>query len=340
MSETLFQNYDANNGKKTVIVIGGGLSGLSCGKYLTDLGYSVTVVERANVLGGKVSAWRDKDGDWIETGLHVFFGAYPNAMNLFKELDIEDRLQWKKHTMCFAMQDYPGEFTEFWFPEKVPAPFNMAAAILTNDKMLSWGEKVRTGLPLLPMLIGGQKYIDAQDELSVEAWMKKNKMPQRVSDELFTAMAKALDFIDSDKLSMTVILTAMNRFINETDGSKTAFLDGNQPDRLCKPMKEYIEGKNERGTKGEVLVATPLREIMVDDTSGEIVGVRVSGSRYDRNSSTSGSDRVGGEEEEKEAASSSKILTADHLFIFQYVCLSSRNLELQHMLLQFYLNNV
>ena len=312
LSETLFQNYDANNGKKRVIVIGGGLSGLSCGKYLTDLGYSVTVVERANVLGGKVSAWRDKDGDWIETGLHVFFGAYPNAMNLFKELDIEDRLQWKKHTMCFAMKEYPGEFTEFWFPEKVPAPFNMAAAILTNDKMLSWGEKVRTGLPLLPMLIGGQKYIDAQDELSVEAWMKKNKMPQRVSDELFTAMGKALDFIDSDKLSMTVILTAMNRFINETDGSKTAFLDGNQPDRLCKPMKEYIEGKNERGTKGEVLVATPLREIMVDDTSGEIVGVRVSGGSDGRNNSTSGSDSVGGEEEEKEAASSSKILTADH----------------------------
>ena len=85
-------------------------------------------------------------------------------------------------------------------------------------------------------------------------------MPQRVSDELFTAMAKVLDLIDSDKLSMTVILTAMNRFINETDGSKTAPLDGNQPDRLCKPMKEYIEGKNERGTKGVVLVATLKRD--------------------------------------------------------------------------------
>ena len=45
----------------------------------------------------KVSAWKDKDGDWVETGLHIFFGAYPNMMNLFKELDIEDRLQWKKH---------------------------------------------------------------------------------------------------------------------------------------------------------------------------------------------------------------------------------------------------
>jgi len=277
LSEKLAMRYSVKNGEKSVLVVGGGLAGLSCGKYLTDLGYSVKVVERSEILGGKVSAWRDKDGDWIETGLHIFFGAYPNMMNLFRELDIEDRLQWKKHTMCFAMQDYPGEFTEFWFPEKVPAPFNMAAAILTNDKMLSWEEKIKTGVPLLPMLLGGQDYIDAQDELSVSEWMKKNGMPERVSEELFIAMGKALDFIDSDKLSMTVILTAMNRFINETDGSKTAFLDGNQPDRLCKPLKEYIEGKNEKGTKGEVLVGKPLREIMVDETSGEIVGVRVGG---------------------------------------------------------------
>ena len=27
---------------------------------------------------------QDKDGDWIETGLHIFFGAYPNMMNVFR----------------------------------------------------------------------------------------------------------------------------------------------------------------------------------------------------------------------------------------------------------------
>ena len=31
-----------------------------------------------------MAAWKDKDGDWYETGLHIFFGAYPNMMNLFK----------------------------------------------------------------------------------------------------------------------------------------------------------------------------------------------------------------------------------------------------------------
>ena len=30
-------------------------------------------------------------------------------MNLFSELDIEDRLQWKSHRMTFAMRDRPGQ---------------------------------------------------------------------------------------------------------------------------------------------------------------------------------------------------------------------------------------
>jgi len=262
-------SLNATRPRPSVLVIGGGLAGLSCGKYLADAGAAATVIERGKVLGGKVSAWRDADGDWIETGLHIFFGAYPNMMNLFKELDIEDRLQWKEHSMTFAMRDYPGEFTKFQFPEGMPAPFNMAYAILSNDKMLSWTEKLQTGVPLLPMLVGGQDYIDAQDELDVATWMKKNSMPQRVREELFIAMGKALDFIDADKLSMTVILTAMNRFINETHGSKTAFLDGNQPDRLCAPLASHITSRG-----GSVLVDTPMQEILVD-AEGNVAGIKL-----------------------------------------------------------------
>ena len=83
------------NSKKKVAIIGGGLSGLACAKYLAEAGHEPTVYEARGVLGGKVSAWQDEDGDWIETGLHIFFGAYPNMMNLFDELGIHDRLQWK-----------------------------------------------------------------------------------------------------------------------------------------------------------------------------------------------------------------------------------------------------
>ena len=142
--------------KKKVVIVGGGLSGLACAKYLVDAGHEPIVLEGRDVLGGKVSAWKDKDGDWIETGLHIFFGAYPNMMNLFAELDIEDRLQWKVHKMIFAMQELPGEFTTFDFIPGIPAPFNFGLAILLNQKMLTLGEKLQTAPPLLPMLVEGQ----------------------------------------------------------------------------------------------------------------------------------------------------------------------------------------
>lgn len=51
-------------------------------------------------------------------------GAYPNMQNLFGELGINDRLQWKEHSMIFAMPNKPGEFSRFDFPEVLPAPLN------------------------------------------------------------------------------------------------------------------------------------------------------------------------------------------------------------------------
>jgi len=256
---------DNSSQKKKVAIIGGGLSGLACAKYLSDAGHEPTVYEARDVLGGKVSAWQDEDGDWIETGLHIFFGAYPNIMNLFDELDIHDRLQWKIHQMIFAMQELPGEFTSFDFIPGIPAPFNFGLAILMNQKMLTLGEKLQTAPPLLPMLIEGQPFIDAQDELSVTQFMRKYGMPERINEEVFISMAKALDFIDPDKLSMTVVLTAMNRFLNEDNGLQMAFIDGNQPDRVCAPMKDYIEARG-----GKVLINSPIQEIVVDETDGSI----------------------------------------------------------------------
>jgi 15-cis-phytoene desaturase len=252
------KSSDTKN-SKTVAIIGGGLSGLACAKYLADAGHTPVVYEAREVLGGKVSAWQDDDGDWIETGLHIFFGAYPNMMNLFEELGIEDRLQWKEHQMTFAMQELPGEFTSFQFPPGVPSPFNMAAAILGNTEMLTLEEKIRMVPGLLPMLIEGQSFIDAQDEFSVAQFMDRYGMPRRINEEIFIAMGKALDFIDPDKLSMTVILTAMNRFINEADGSQTAFLDGNQPDRLCKPIVDHVTARG-----GKVLTGKPIASIDVN----------------------------------------------------------------------------
>jgi len=245
---------------KKVIVVGGGLAGLSTAKHLVDAGHIPIVLEARDLLGGKVAAWRDKDGDVTETGLHVFFGAYPNAMTLFKELDIEDRLQWKDHAMIFAK---PGskkkEFSTFDFPP-LPAPLNAGVAILSNTDLLTWEEKIKLGIGLIPAYLFGQSYVEEQEGVTVKEWMRARGVPDRVTDEVFIAMSKALNFIDPDTLSMQCVLIALNRFLQETDGSKIAFLDGSPTERLCEPMREYIESKG-----GIVRTNSPVQRIITHE---------------------------------------------------------------------------
>ncbi|MGK7874792.1 MAG: 15-cis-phytoene desaturase [Xenococcaceae cyanobacterium] len=242
-----------------VAIAGAGLAGLSCAKYLTDAGHTPIVLERRDVLGGKVAAWKDEDGDWYETGLHIFFGAYPNILQLFKELDIEDRLQWKEHAMIFNQPDAPGTYSRFDFPD-IPAPWNGIVAILSNNDMLTWSEKIRFGIGLIPAIIRGQKYVEEMDKYSWSEWMRKQNIPPRVEKEVFIAMSKALNFINPDEISATILLTALNRFLQEKNGSKMAFLDGSPTERLCQPIVDYI---TERG--GEVCLNAPLKEILLND---------------------------------------------------------------------------
>ena len=39
--------------------------------------------------------------------------------------------------------------------------------------MLTWPEKIQFALGLLPAMVGGQGYVEAQDHLTVKQWMKQ-----------------------------------------------------------------------------------------------------------------------------------------------------------------------
>ncbi|MBE9226685.1 15-cis-phytoene desaturase [Phormidium sp. LEGE 05292] len=242
-----------------VAIAGAGLAGLSCAKYLTDVGHTPIVLESRDVLGGLVAAWKDKDGDWYETGLHAFFGAYPNMLQLFKELDIEDRLQWKEHTLIFNQPEKPGTYSRFDVPD-IPAPFNVILSILRNNDMLTWEQKIRFAIGLLPAVVRGQKYVEEMDKYSLLEWLRRQGVDEKVNTDIFIAASKALTFINPDEVSATIPLTALNRFLQERYGSKIAFLDGSPTERMCQPLADYI---TQRG--GEVRINSPLKEIVLNE---------------------------------------------------------------------------
>ena len=242
-----------------VAIAGAGLAGLSCAKYLVDAGHTPIVLERRDVLGGLVAAWKDEDGDWYETGLHVFFGAYPNMLQLFKELGIEDRLQWKEHTLIFNQPEKPGTYSRFDVPD-IPAPFNVITSILRNNDMLTWEQKIKFAIGLLPAIVRGEKYVESMDKYTLLEWLRKQGIDDRVNSDIFIAASKALTFINPDEVSATVPLIALNKFLQERYGSKVAFLDGSPTERLCQPLADYI---TERG--GEIRTEAALKKIEIDE---------------------------------------------------------------------------
>ncbi|MBE9077614.1 15-cis-phytoene desaturase [Romeria aff. gracilis LEGE 07310] len=241
-----------------VAIAGAGLAGLACAKYLADAGHIPIVVESRDVLGGLVAAWQDEQGDWYETGLHAFFGAYPNMLQLMRELGIEDRLQWKQHTLIFNQPEKPGTYSRFDVPN-IPAPFNVITSIIRNNDMLTWEQKLRFAVGLLPAVVRGQKYVEAMDRYSLLEWLQRQGVDERVSSDIFIAACKALTFINPDEVSATIPLTAINRFMQERYGSKIAFLDGSPTERLCQPIVDYF---TERG--GEVHLNAPLKKIRLN----------------------------------------------------------------------------
>ena len=90
-------------------------------------------------------------------------------LQLFKELNIEDRLQWKSHSMIFNQPTEPELTADL---TDIPAPINGVSAILVI--MICFpGMKRFFGLGLVPAMLRGQKYLDKCDQKSWTDWLKE-----------------------------------------------------------------------------------------------------------------------------------------------------------------------
>lgn len=61
---------------KSVIIVGGGISGLTAGVYLQKYGYSTTIVEKNPQIGGECTGW-DRKGFHLDNCLHWMTGSSP-----------------------------------------------------------------------------------------------------------------------------------------------------------------------------------------------------------------------------------------------------------------------
>jgi phytoene desaturase len=251
--------------RPTVLIAGAGLAGLSAAKYLSDAGYRVTIIEKRDVAGGKVSSWQDADGDWLESGLHVFFGAYRNLLAFLRETGLENNLAWMPHALTFSSAG--GKLSPLVFPHTLPAPLHGLTAIGRSRGVLTQPDKLRTGLGLLWPILGSQSYIDNQDHLTYEQWHLRHGLSRRSLAGFFDTMALALNFNPASEVSASLLLTVLSHFGKETDASRVAFLKGPPELHLFRPLLQYLR---QRGV--QTRFNTKLKRVTYDSSSGQVAG--------------------------------------------------------------------
>ena len=169
-------------GSRRVLVVGGGIAGLSAALELAERGYAVTVRESDPVLGGRL-ATRDLDPGLgrtfrVEHGLHMWFDNYQVLKDIRRRLEV-DRHFRPYDVVNFVFRDYLPEALR---SDPQVFPFNLAA-IVDRSPNLDWSDIVGTA-NILPDLV--QFDLDGiyerHDSETFVDWIARNGVSPRFRD--------------------------------------------------------------------------------------------------------------------------------------------------------------
>lgn len=98
---------------KNIVIIGGGLGGLTSGALLAKDGYKITLLEQHNIVGGCATTFKRKGSFTCEVGLHEMDGVYsnPSIKKVFEKLGVYQHVEFIKPDEFFKVYSKFGEFT-------------------------------------------------------------------------------------------------------------------------------------------------------------------------------------------------------------------------------------
>jgi zeta-carotene desaturase len=225
-----------------VAIFGAGVAGLSAAIELVDLGHTVEIYEKRKSLGGKVSVWKDRDGDSIESGLHIVFGGYTQLQQYLKRVGAADNYLWKDHALIYAESDGKQSFFK---KADLPSPWAEVVGGLQADFLTMW-DKISLIKGLYPALAGNEEYFRSQDHMTYSEWHRLHGASEHSLQKLWRAIALAMNFIEPNVISARPMITIFKYFGTDYAATKFAFFRKNPGDSMIEPMRQYIQSKGGR----------------------------------------------------------------------------------------------
>ena len=96
-----------------IVIIGGGLGGLTAGALLSKKGYPVVLLEQHNIVGGSATTFRRKGGFTLEVGLHEMDAVHDNqsTKELFDMLGVYENIEFVRPDEFFRVTAEGFDFT-------------------------------------------------------------------------------------------------------------------------------------------------------------------------------------------------------------------------------------
>jgi oxygen-dependent protoporphyrinogen oxidase len=129
-----------------VVIIGGGISGLSTAYYLAKAGVPSTIVESRPRLGGVIQT-EQIDGCTLEAGPDSFLSAKPAALDLIRDLGLSDEVIGSNDHLRVTFVRKNGRLLPL--PDGLMMMVPTKILPLVTTPLLSWSTKVRMGMELL-----------------------------------------------------------------------------------------------------------------------------------------------------------------------------------------------
>jgi squalene-associated FAD-dependent desaturase len=160
----------------SVLVIGGGLAGLSAAVGLAQHGFRVTVLESRNRLGGRAGSFTDPGtGQMVDACQHVSMGCCTNLTHFLRTVGV-DHLLAPQPKLYFVT---PDRRTSVFKADPWPAPFHLGRALF-GAHYLTPGDKLRVAYGLAAMLWARP---DADPPLL--PWLQKHRQNRRTIERFW-----------------------------------------------------------------------------------------------------------------------------------------------------------
>ena len=262
-----------------VAIIGGGFAGLSAAAALAERNQRVLVIDARAQLGGRATAFRDRDtGELVDNGQHVLFGCYRATFEFLRRIGALDRVHVQP-SLAVPYVDRNGRRSLLRCP-RLPSPLHLLGGVLGWDA-LPWRERLavlRLAGPLRRARVELKRTgsVSADPPGTVTDWLTAHGQRGRLRSWLWEPLAVAA-------LNQSPALASASPFIRVLaemfgpDPRDSALVLPTRPlnEMYANPARQFIE---ERG--GEVRV-NALARVVVD--GGRVTAVEIRGERVSTN---------------------------------------------------------